>query len=184
LDEIPPPTPKVAAMRRFRRLLALPVVAVLTVGLVGPAIADSGWVPVPDGDDYTVAACHTTLTVREKVNQVQQRTTTLRDGTLRTDYRGTYVVSVSAPDRRKVVLDNSGAYSEFEYPDGDIFYDVDAPALIVYYDAVERAAFAKAGLPPVFYYTKGELKLYLSDGRERVVSRPRQVTSICDLLRR
>jgi hypothetical protein len=175
-------------MRLTHRLLALSVAAVLALGLA-PASAtgsalSTGWEPVPDSDDYSVAACHTTITVHEKVNEVESRTTTARDGTVRIDYRGRYVVVVSTPDHRSVTLNNSGAYSEFDYPNGDTYFDIGAPGLIVYYDAVERAAFARAGLPPVFYYTRGELKLYVGDGYERVVSRPRHVTSVCDLLRR
>ena len=49
---------------------------------------------------------------------------------------------------------------------------------------VEKAAFARAGLPPVFYYRSGRLKLSIGDGTERVVARPKSVTSICHLLRR
>ena len=59
-----------------------------------------------------------------------------------------------------------------------------APALIYYIDDVERAAFTRAGLPPVFYYTKGRTRLYVGDGFEDVVQRPKKVSSICKLLKR
>jgi hypothetical protein len=91
---------------------------------------------------------------------------------------------VTAPDGRKVVLDNSGRYSLTEFANGDSAYDIGAPGLIYYLDDVERAAFKKAGLPPVFYYTKGRTQLYLGDGYENVVQRPKDVTSICALLKR
>ena len=173
-------------MRVRRHLLALPIALMLSAGLVAPATATgTGWEPVPDEPYDPVAACGTTLTIVEKVNEVETRTVPLANGATRTDYRGTYIVSVSAPGRRKVVLDNSGAYSVYEYADGGVFYDIGAPGLVFYFDAVEKAAFARAGLPPVFYYRSGRLRLSISsDGSERVVSRPRNVTSICTLLRR
>jgi hypothetical protein len=167
-----------------KHLITLAAGAALSVGLVAPANAaqPGPWEPVPDSDDYSVAACHTTITIHEKVNKVRSRTTTLKDGTVRTDYKGTYIVKVSTPDHRSVTLDNSGAYSEFAYPNGDLYYDIKAPGLIVYLDDVEKEAFAKAGLPPVFYYTKGTLKLYIGDGTEKVLKRPKHVSSVCSLL--
>jgi hypothetical protein len=172
-------------MRVRRHLLALPIAVLLSAGLVAPATATgSGWEPVPDDPDDTVAACGTTLTVSEKVNEVETRAVPLANGATRTDFRGRYVVSVSAPDGRKAVLDNSGPYSVTEYASGDLFVDIGAPSLIYYFDAVEKAAFARAGLPPVFYYRSGRLKLSIGDGTERVVARPKSVTSICHLLRR
>ena len=61
---------------------------------------------------------------------------------------------------------------------------VRAPALIYPFDDVERAAFRKAGLPEVFYYTKGRLELFISaDGREKVLTKPKNPVSICRLLR-
>jgi hypothetical protein len=169
-----------------KHLITLAAGAALSVGLVAPANAaqPGPWEPVPGSDDYSVAACQTTITIHEKVNKVRSRTTTLKNGTVRTDYKGTYIVKVSTPDHRSVTLDNSGRYSQFEYPNGDLFYDIKAPGLIVYLDDVEKAAFAKAGLPPVFYFTKGELKLAIGDGTENVLKRPKHVKSVCSLLHR
>ena len=164
-------------------VLALAISA--TVGVPGAsAAATSGWEPTGPNPDATVQACGTTLTIHDKKNKVESRTVDLGDGSTRTDYRGRLVSRVSAPDGRKVVLDNSGRYSVTELANGDVAYDVRSPALVYYFDDVERAAFTKAGLPPVFYYTRGRTQLYVGDGYENVVQRPKDVTSICRLLKR
>ena len=158
--------------------------AATLAGTPAAAAGTSGWTPTGANPDATVQACGTTLTIHDKVNKVESRTVDLGDGATRTDYRGRLVSRVSAPDGRKVVLDNSGRYSVTELADGDVAYDVRAPALVYYFDDVERAAFTKAGLPAVFSYTRGRTQLYVGDGYEDVVRRPKDVTSICALLRR
>ncbi len=64
---------------------------------------------MPDGpyDPVTTEACGTTLTISDKINKVESRTREDDKGNVRTDNRGTYIVRVTAPDGRKVVLDNS-----------------------------------------------------------------------------
>lgn len=172
--------------RRVAR--AAGVLALVVASSVGASTASahekSPWTPTGPNDDAMVQACGTTLTISDQKNRVESRTVDLGGGTTRTDYRGTLVQRVSAPDGRHVVLDNSGRYSETNFANEDIAYDVHAPALIYYFDEVERAAFKKAGLPPVFYYTKGRTQLFIGDGYENVVQRPKNVTSICALLKR
>jgi hypothetical protein len=163
--------------------LALGITA-LAGGPTASAQQTSAWTPTGPNPDATVQACGTTLTIRDLVNRVESRTVELADGAVRTDYRGKLVSRVSAPDGRKVALDNSGRFSVTELANGDVAYDVRSPALIYYFDDVERAAFNKAGLPAVFYYTSGRTRLYVGDGYENVVQRPKKVTSICTLLRR
>lgn len=172
-------------MRRTTRLFALPVVAVLSFGFVGPAGAHTqpGWEDSPDSDPDTVKACGTTLTISPKIDEVEQREVPLKDGTIRTDYRGRFIVKVVTADHRWGVFDNSGPYSLYEYVNGALFFDIDAPGLIYPFDAEERSAFKEAGLPPVFYFKNGELKLYINaEGEERVLQRPKHVTSVCGLL--
>ena len=175
------------ARRVVRAVGVLALVAASSVGAsTASAHAKTPWTPTGPNEVATVEACGTTLTIADQKNRVESRTTDLGGGTTRTDYRGTLVQRVSAPDGRKVVLDNSGRYSETNFANGDIAYDLRAPALIYYFDAVERAAFKKAGLPPVFYYTSGRTQLYVGvdEGYENVLQRPKNVTSICALLKR
>jgi hypothetical protein len=172
--------------RRVAR--AAGVLALVVASSVGASTASahekSPWTPTGPNEDDSVVACGTTLTIHDQKNRVESRTVDLGGGTTRTEYRGTLVTRVSAPDGRAVVLDNSGRYSETDFANGDIAYDLRAPGLIYYFDPVERAAFKKAGLPPVFYYTKGRTRLFIGDGYENVLQRPREVTSICALLKR
>lgn len=153
-------------------------------GTAAQAATDTGWEPVGPGDPVTTQACGTTLTITEKVNKVESRTREDDRGNVRTDYRGTYIVKVTAPDGRRVVLDNSGPYSVFEFANGNTYIPVQAPALIYPFDPVERAAFRRAGLPDVFYYTKGQLELFINaSGQEKVLTKPKNPVSICKLLR-
>ena len=174
--------------RRVARVVA--VLALVVGSSVGASTASahekSPWTPTGPNEDATAEACGTTLTIADVTNRVESRTVELGGGTTRTDFRGTLVVRVSALDGREAVLDNSGRYSEYDFANGDIAYDVQAPALIYYFDDVERAAFKKAGLPPVFYYTKGRTRLYVGvdEGYEIVLQRPKDVTSVCALLKR
>jgi len=172
--------------RRSLRVLAATGAALVTFGLAaGPAVAatDSGWAPVGPSPDEQVRACGTTLTVSEVVNEVEMRTREDDQGNTRTDIRGRYVVKVTAPDGRKVRLNNSGPYSVFDYANGDTFVTVAAPGLIYPFDPAERAAFKAAGLPAVFYYTKGRLDLSIKNGVEKVVHKPADPVNICKLLR-
>lgn len=161
------------------------VVAITALGgLPASAATDTGWVPADPVDPDTVKACGTTLTIKTKIDEVEKRTRTDDRGNVRTDYRGRYVVKVLAADGRRVTLDNSGPYSEFAYANGDTYLPIQAPGLIYPFDPVEREAFAKAGLPKVFYFTKGQLRLFITaDGREKVLTKPKNPVSVCTLLR-
>lgn len=162
--------------------------ATLAIGTLNAATAtaasDTGWVPVGPYPPDTVQACGTTLTVSDKVNKVEQRTREDDNGNVRSDYRGTYVVRVVAENGRRTVLDNSGPFSVFEFANETTFVTIRPPAFIYAFDDVEAAAFKRVGLPTAFYYTKGRLDLFLdSEGREKVVTKPKDPVSICKLLR-
>ncbi len=118
------------------------------------------------------------------MNKVEQRIREDDKGNVRTDYRGTYIVRIVAENGRRAVLDSSGPYSLFEFANDSIFYTIRPPAFIYAFDEVEAAAFKRAGLPTAFYYTQGRLDLFIdSEGRERVVTKPKNPVSICKLLR-
>ena len=153
-------------------------------GVTAAAATDTGWVPDGPYEPEMVNACGTTLTISDKINKVERRERVDDEGNVQEDFRGKYVVKVTAADGRKVVLDNSGKYSVFSYANGDTFVPVRSPALIYPFDPVERAAFKSAGLPAVFYYTRGRLELFISgDGQETVLKKPTNPVSICKLLR-
>jgi hypothetical protein len=174
-------------IRGMLKALAVSTAALAITALGGTsaqASSHTGWEPVGPGDPVAVEACGTTLTITEKVNKVESRTREDREGNVRTDYRGTYIVKVTAPDGRKVVLDNSGPYSVYSYANGDTYVPVRAPALIYPFDPAESAAFRRAGLPEVFYFTRGRLELFIrADGRAKVLTKPKNPVSICTLLR-
>lgn len=169
------------------------VVSVLSgvalIGVLGAGTAsagtDTGWVPDGPNDPTSISACGTTLTITDVVNKVEHRTLTDNRANEITDYRGAYVVRVAAPDGRKAVLDNSGPYRRITSANGAVFYDITTPAFVYAFDAVEVAAFKKAGLPSAFYFTSGRLDLFISAaGDEKVLVKPRNAVSICSLLRR
>jgi hypothetical protein len=170
--------------RIFRALVtACAVMAASTLGIsAASAASDSGWVPDGPYPDATTTACGTTLTIHEVVNRVERRTREDHKGNTRIDFRGKYVVLVSAPTGRKVVLNNSGPYSISDFANGDEFVTVASPGLIFPVNAQEPAAFIAAGLPAVFYYTKGRLDLLTHKGVEKVVTKPANPVSICKLL--
>jgi hypothetical protein len=174
-------------IRGILKALAVSTAALAVTALGGTAAHASsypGWEPVGPGDPVDIQACGTTLTITEKVNEVESRTREDRQGNVHTDYRGTYIVKVTAPDGRRVVLDNSGPYSVYSYANGETYVPVRAPALIYPFDPAESAAFRRAGLPEVFYFTKGRLELFINaNGRARVLTKPKNPVSICTLLR-
>lgn len=174
----------------FRRIsavlsvLGFAVLAVLSVGVSSAAAAsDTGWVPVGRYPDLDIQACGTTLTIHDVVNRVEVRERTDDRGNVRTDFRGVYIVRVSAPDGRQVVLNNSGPYSIVDFANGDTLITVRPPALVFAFDEAEADAFEAAGLPEVFYYTEGRLDLVIHNGVERVITKPADPVSICELLR-
>lgn len=118
-------------------------------GSSAAAASDTGWVPDGPYPDVDIHACGATLTIHEPVNRVERREGTDDRGNVRTDFRGAYIVRVSSPDGRKVVLNNSGPYSVVEAANGDVFVTVRPPALIYAFDEEKAGVFEAAGLPKV-----------------------------------
>ncbi|MET0967119.1 MAG: hypothetical protein ABWZ02_12010 [Nakamurella sp.] len=147
------------------------------------APSDSGWQPVGTYDDLDFPGCGTTLTVHDVVNKVESRLFDDGRGNTLELFRGKYIVQVSDPKGRKVVLDNSGPFSVAFRSNGDNVVTVLPPALIFPQADTEPAAFQKAGLPDVFYYTKGILNLVTKGGAERVATKPANPVNVCTLLR-
>lgn len=175
-------------MRRpvFRALaVAVAVAALSSIGTSAGALApsDTGWQPIPPYEDYPFDACGTTLVVHDVVNRVEVRTLDDGRGNTLDLYRGQYVVRVSDPAGRKVVLDNSGPFSVATRANGDNVVTVAPPALIFPQTDNEPAAFRKAGLPDAFYYTRGVLNLVTAGGTEKVTVKPIKPVDLCTLLR-
>lgn len=119
--------------------------------------------------------------------KVQERTTTLRTGTL-IESKGAFTVDITAADGRKIDgLDISGPNSTFETSGTHPIttFDFRAPSIVLFFD--EEAEAAKAvGLPPIIYFTKGSLLEtdFTEVGGSFVFKRiPRDAVSICTLLK-
>ena len=131
-----------------------------------------------------VEACGTTLSLSDgDVFKVKERDTVKKNGTLM-EFKGALSTDVAAADGRSIdEFDNSGPYSVFEGNDGSLTFVVEGPALIYPVAPEEVAAFAAAGLPTVFAFTKGTFSEYIApDGTVTLQRIPRRVVDVCTLL--
>ncbi len=105
-------------MKRFV-LLTLAAVGVIAA-IAGTAFArGGGWEPLP-APAYDAACGATVVHVTAPVNKEYFRTTTLPDGTVRTDVTGSLKLLFSTDAGASVSANASGPGSDFFYPNGDI----------------------------------------------------------------
>jgi hypothetical protein len=131
-----------------------------------PADSTHGrWLPVPAGyyePPTPIEACGTTVTYRfGDVRALQYRALFLKDGTEVVFYRGDATADLVRADGAIVdELPNDGPGVETYSPDQlTVTYTYTGPAVFPAFDAVERAAFHRAGLPDLAVYRGGVLSL-------------------------
>ncbi|MGY1691972.1 hypothetical protein [Geodermatophilus sp. SYSU D01105] len=145
---------------------AVTTVLVLTTGggasaTEEPDPADGGWEPVPE-EYYApvdVAACGSVVTLSSgDVREVEQRERTLSDGSRHVEVRGNQTVDLARQSDGATIdeLDISGPGWDLLSADGseDVF-QWEGPSIFLPYDAVDREAFLRAGLPELFFYEEG-----------------------------
>ena len=147
---------------------------------------DSGFYQLDStaGSTFQLRECGALITVTVKVDKVKERDLTYQNGDVKSLYKGSYVYRLSNDKNAKsVTLDDSGPYTEVDYASGAIYLDLNAPAIIYPFTKGDKAAFQRAGLPPLFYYAKGTLKYYEpTPDRTYVLKIPDKIVSVCKLL--
>ena len=105
-------------MKRFA-LLTLAAIGVIAA-IAGTALArGGGWQPLP-APPFDAACGATVVHVSAPVNEEYFRTTTLPDGTVRTDVTGSLKLLFSTDAGASTSANASGPGSDFFYPNGDI----------------------------------------------------------------